>query len=1529
MSDSYLRPRHPVLLIATAIGILLVSLAFFGSASAADTLIVDPSNCGSGSGNYCTIQDAIDAAAVGDTINVYPGIYSETAANRGTVKDPTASYQFGLFINTDGLTIQGVKADGTPIVNHTDAAATVTTNATNSFGHSGIFVQANNVTIAGLRIGANLPDNNKTIEVIGDNFTVRNCDFDVALDVDGYGGSVYLNDWRYDTVTAQSYVKQYTIENNRFQHDMNITIASGVGMTGDVSTRRITGNTFEFDPAHTATAISFSGAGGVPWYVYPVGGAVVENNSFQGGTQYIRARGDYKEAEFDWAHFWQANTFDKAAVALVDYPSSPFSVRTYSYTTSGYTFTNVRRIGASIQSEIDNAQPGDTIHVAAGTYVEQPLITKNLTLIGVGSGTVIKAPATLVSRFTTTDSKGNVFAQYPVLTVMNANATVRDLVIDGDGRGNSAYKFSGIGYYNAGGAIIGTEIKGVRNNPFNGTQHGVAIYAYLVDGSTRNLAIRNNYIHDFQKNAMAVNSGGSSVLTTQIVGNRIVGAGPTNVTAQNGIQVYRVSGTLDGYIDSNYIAGIAYDNTSNPIKYVASSILNYYADVDITNNVVTNGHAEIYNFDAQGAIANNRLEVVKVGVSAYGIIATDPPQAVPSPYEIPMAEAVATAASGDNIVTAASATEMPVNVSGNVVTFSGADNSSTYGIEADAGYGPRSIRITADRNVVTGFEVGLEFYQCESSCTTANFTGITANYNNVAGNTIGMRSNASYLTADGTNNWWGDPSGPSGAGSGSGAEVTQYINYTPWLGAAPNVAVLSVPATPIVLQRTAPKVINVPVILTPEAGDQIASVAFSVDYDQNCLSTDATKVTGLPSGPGIHPSVAFDATDLDGELDVAIYSGDQTNTPGLLPTGSLLSIQFTVLEACWGADRTVDVLFSNQPAPSFGDPGGQTLFRTSAGASIPLDFNSAPTGITLSATSVAENVPAGTVVGSFSPVDQDEPSGDPYTYSFVTGAGDTDNASFTIVGNQLKINASPDFEVKSSYSILVQINDGKGGVFTQQFTITVTNVNDAPTDITLSNNKVFEAAPADTFIGTFSTADQDSVDTFTYALVSGTGDTDNGAFTIIGSQLSINASPDFATQSSYSIRVRTTDSGSLFFEKSFTIHVIDRSELSLPVETDLVWVAYSGNLQVPVHFAAQGNAVRSASFSIDYAEACLTFTGLSGFQSGWSGSAGAPSTSGIVGIALNGSTDLASGTAVVLNFSASDGCTSGEVTPITFAGTTTLQDGATQANPLPALTHDGAVHIVANDARGDCNSDDIVNAADFVAEVLESFDDNVIPASFPPSFPVNHWLYVHTGTFNGSAIGCDANASTQVDVADILCTVLVVFGDNSCTLPAVTTAAGQPAVLSLPAAQSAPAGATVEIPVSLRRNDAAVAGAAFRIGIDPRTALLNTTDADNDGIPDGIRFNVPADLMRSVQVSADGATIDIAIADLSLPLFELPDDVLVTVDLQVTAAGAGQPVVVSLTNASLGSTGGVNVPVEIEVAGQEAGNQLFLPVMRR
>ncbi|MBC7447161.1 MAG: cadherin domain-containing protein [Hymenobacteraceae bacterium] len=100
----------------------------------------------------------------------------------------------------------------------------------------------------------------------------------------------------------------------------------------------------------------------------------------------------------------------------------------------------------------------------------------------------------------------------------------------------------------------------------------------------------------------------------------------------------------------------------------------------------------------------------------------------------------------------------------------------------------------------------------------------------------------------------------------------------------------------------------------------------------------------------------------------------------------------------------------------------------------------------------------------------------------------------------------------------------------------------APTALGLSPQSVTENTAGGTAIGTFSTTDADAGDTFTYSLVSGTGSTDNGAFSISGGQLLITASPDYEAQASYAIRVRSTDQGGLFTEQTFTVSVLDVAE---------------------------------------------------------------------------------------------------------------------------------------------------------------------------------------------------------------------------------------------------------------------------------------------------------------------------------------------------------------------------------------------------
>jgi hypothetical protein len=202
--------------------------------------------------------------------------------------------------------------------------------------------------------------------------------------------------------------------------------------------------------------------------------------------------------------------------------------------------------------------------------------------------------------------------------------------------------------------------------------------------------------------------------------------------------------------------------------------------------------------------------------------------------------------------------------------------------------------------------------------------------------------------------------------------------------------------------------------------------------------------------------------------------------------------------------------------------------------------NQAPTQVALSPLTSPENVPVNTAVGTLTTTDPN--AGDTFTYSLVPGTGSADNASFTISGNSLRFSVSPDFETKSSYAIRIRTTDQGGLAVERAFTVTITNVAESPTALALSNTTVDENVAANTVIGSLTSTDPNAGSTFTYSLVSGIGSTDNGAFSLAGNSLRLNASPDFEAKSSYEVRLRTTDAGGLFFEQAFLITVNDLNE---------------------------------------------------------------------------------------------------------------------------------------------------------------------------------------------------------------------------------------------------------------------------------------------------------------------------------------------------------------------------------------------------
>lgn len=108
---------------------------------------------------------------------------------------------------------------------------------------------------------------------------------------------------------------------------------------------------------------------------------------------------------------------------------------------------------------------------------------------------------------------------------------------------------------------------------------------------------------------------------------------------------------------------------------------------------------------------------------------------------------------------------------------------------------------------------------------------------------------------------------------------------------------------------------------------------------------------------------------------------------------------------------------------------------------------------------------------------------------------------------------------------------------------------------------LYENQPAATVAANLTSTSENPVATFTYSLVSGTGDTDNNLFAINGTQLRTAGSLNYEQKSSYSVRVRSTSQYGATFEKVVTVAVSDVNEVpTLAQPADKV-LCYSATAQ--------------------------------------------------------------------------------------------------------------------------------------------------------------------------------------------------------------------------------------------------------------------------------------------------------------------------------------------------------------------------------
>ena len=165
-------------------------------------------------------------------------------------------------------------------------------------------------------------------------------------------------------------------------------------------------------------------------------------------------------------------------------------------------------------------------------------------------------------------------------------------------------------------------------------------------------------------------------------------------------------------------------------------------------------------------------------------------------------------------------------------------------------------------------------------------------------------------------------------------------------------------------------------------------------------------------------------------------------------------------------------------------------------------------------------------------------------------------------------------------------NTGNG--FEEDINANKSDTNQAPTNITLNNSTIAENQPINTKIGNFTTIDPNTANTFTYSLVSGTGDTNNNSFIIVGNnELQTKAVFDYETKNSYSIRIKTTDQGGLSFEKQLTIGVTDVNDRTLTPITD-----YAPNVNISTGLIFSTNGGGNLSLDTNRLSASNEVTGV-------------------------------------------------------------------------------------------------------------------------------------------------------------------------------------------------------------------------------------------------------------------------------------------------------------------------------------------------
>ncbi len=247
------------------------------------------------------------------------------------------------------------------------------------------------------------------------------------------------------------------------------------------------------------------------------------------------------------------------------------------------------------------------------------------------------------------------------------------------------------------------------------------------------------------------------------------------------------------------------------------------------------------------------------------------------------------------------------------------------------------------------------------------------------------------------------------------------------------------------------------------------------------------------------------------------------------------------------------------------------------------NVNEQPTSIALSSTVFDENSTA-TTIGDLSTADVD--SGDTHTYD-ISG---TDSASFEVVAGSLKLKdtLSANFESKSSYSIIVTSTDSAGLTTSKDFELSVNDVNDAPSALSVANLLVNENADGALLDGIVITDEDATAETYTYSI---SGD-DADSFEVVDGQLKLKTgvSFDYETKASYSVTLTATDSASLSTSNDLTVTVNNLNDNTPEITSSSTFDLAENTSSVGTVTATDADGDSDLTYSISGGDDASSFT---------------------------------------------------------------------------------------------------------------------------------------------------------------------------------------------------------------------------------------------------------------------------------------------------------------------------------------------------